>query len=74
VDDMSETARAHILKVMENLAAVEEWRAKQPDPDDLNHPSRVCRSFSDLPPRPTNAPNNCASSAERTQGLGRPRA
>ena len=41
VDDMSETARAHILKVMENFAAVEEWRTNQPDPDDLNHPSRV---------------------------------
>jgi hypothetical protein len=45
VNDMSETARAHILKVMENLAAVEEWRAKQPDPDDLNHPSRVWAKF-----------------------------
>jgi hypothetical protein len=41
LNDMSETARAHILKIMENLAAVEEWRAKQDDPDDLNHPSRV---------------------------------
>jgi hypothetical protein len=45
VADMSETARAHILKIMENLAAVEEWRAKQPDPDDLNHPSRVWQKF-----------------------------
>jgi hypothetical protein len=42
---MSETARAHILKVMENLAAVEEWRTNQPDPDDLNHPSRVWLKF-----------------------------
>jgi hypothetical protein len=41
VGDMHETARAHILKIMENLAAVEEWRAKQDDRDDLNHPSRV---------------------------------
>jgi hypothetical protein len=41
IADMGETARAHILKIMENLAAVEEWRAKQDDPDDLNHPSRV---------------------------------
>jgi hypothetical protein len=38
---MSETARAHILKIMENYADVEEWRAKQEDPGDLNHPSRV---------------------------------
>jgi len=45
VNDMSETARAHILKVMENLAAVEEWRVNQPDPDDLNHPSRVWQKF-----------------------------
>jgi hypothetical protein len=40
IADMGETARAHILKIMENLAVVEEWRAKD-DPDDLNHPSRV---------------------------------
>jgi hypothetical protein len=39
--DMSETARAHTLKIMGDLAAVEEWRAKQNDPGDLNHPSRV---------------------------------
>jgi predicted transcriptional regulator len=43
--DMNETARAHILKIMENLAAVEEWRAKQDDPEDLNHPSRVWLKF-----------------------------
>src|SRR5262249_12425188 len=41
VNDMSETARAHILKVMENLAAVEEWRVNQPDPDDPNQHPRV---------------------------------
>lgn len=41
VADMGETARAHVLKIMEHLAEVEEWRAKQKDPDDLNHPSRV---------------------------------
>src|SRR5262245_54911433 len=40
LDDMSETARAHILKIMGELDAVEEWRAKQKDPGDLNHPSR----------------------------------
>jgi hypothetical protein len=45
IADMGETARAHILKVMENLAAVEEWRAKQHDPDDLNHPSRVWQKY-----------------------------
>jgi hypothetical protein len=45
LDDMSETARAHILKIMENYAAVEEWRAKQEDPADLNHPSRVWLKF-----------------------------
>jgi hypothetical protein len=39
LDDMGETARAHILKIMEHYAAVEEWRAKQRDPADLNHPS-----------------------------------
>jgi hypothetical protein len=45
VDDMSETARAHILKIMANLAAVEEWRANQKDPGDLNHPSRVWQKY-----------------------------
>ena len=45
LNDMSETSRAHILKIMENLAAVEEWRAKQNDPDDLNHPSRVWQKY-----------------------------
>ena len=42
---MSETARAHILKIMENYADVEEWRAKQEDPGDLNHPSRVWTKY-----------------------------
>jgi hypothetical protein len=45
LDDMGETARAHILKIMEHYAAVEEWRAKQRDPADLNHPSRVWTKF-----------------------------
>jgi len=45
LDDMGETSRAHLLKVMENLAAVEEWRAKQKDPGDLNHPSRVWMKY-----------------------------
>src|SRR5262249_39004036 len=45
LDDMSETARGHILKIMENLADVEEWRAKQKDPADLNHPSRVWTKY-----------------------------
>src|ERR1700730_4411959 len=44
--DMSETARAHILKIMTNLADVEEWRAKQKNPGDLNHPSRVWLKYS----------------------------
>jgi hypothetical protein len=45
VDDMGETARAHIFKIMEHYAEVEEWRAKQKDPGDLNHPSRVWLKF-----------------------------
>jgi molecular chaperone GrpE (heat shock protein) len=35
----------HLLKIMERLADVEEWRAKQKDPGDLNHPSRVWVKF-----------------------------
>lgn len=45
LDDMSETARAHMLKIMECYSEVEEWRAKQRDPGDLNHPSRVWAKF-----------------------------
>jgi hypothetical protein len=41
LDDMGETARAHLLKIMNNLADIEEWRAKQDNPGDLNHPSRI---------------------------------
>ena len=43
--DMGETARAHMLKIMERYAEVEEWRARQKDPGDLNHPSRVWAKF-----------------------------
>jgi len=45
VADMGETVRAHTLKIMEHLAEVEEWRAKQKDPNDLNHPSRVWTKY-----------------------------
>jgi len=45
LDDMGETARAHMLKIMERLADVEEWRAKQKNPSDLNHPSRVWTAY-----------------------------
>ena len=45
LDDMKETVRAHILKIMGELDLVEEWRAKQKDPDDLNHPTRVWTSY-----------------------------
>jgi len=31
--------------IMERLADVEEWRAKQKDPGDLNHPSRVWTKY-----------------------------
>jgi hypothetical protein len=45
LDDMSKTARAHLLKIMEHYHDVEEWRNLQKDPDDLNHPSRVWVKF-----------------------------
>jgi hypothetical protein len=45
LDDMGETSRAHILKIMEHYADVEEWRAKQKNAADLNHPSRVWTKF-----------------------------
>jgi hypothetical protein len=44
--DIGKTARACLLKVMDNLADVEEWRSRQPDPDDFNHPTSVWQRFS----------------------------
>jgi Holliday junction resolvase-like predicted endonuclease len=41
LDGMGETVRAHILRIMEEYADVEEWRARQENPAGLNHPSRV---------------------------------
>ena len=45
LDDMGETARADILKIMERYSEVEEWRARQKNPADLNHPSRVWNKY-----------------------------
>jgi hypothetical protein len=46
LNDMAETARADLLKIMDKFTAVSEWRAKQDDPSDLNHPSTVWRKYS----------------------------
>jgi hypothetical protein len=36
---------SNLLNIMDNLAAVEEWRSKLPDPDALNHPSWLWDRF-----------------------------
>jgi hypothetical protein len=46
LDDMSETARAHILKIMEHFPDVAKWRAKQKNAPDLNHPTTVWTKYS----------------------------
>jgi hypothetical protein len=45
LDDMGETARAYLLKIMDNLQDVEVWRLKQDNPDDFNHPTVVWRKY-----------------------------
>ena len=45
LDDMDGTARKDMVAIMQNLAAVENWRNKQKNPTHLNHPTTVWRSF-----------------------------
>ena len=42
---LSETVRAHLFKIMDTLADVERWRAKQHAPERLNNPTTVWREF-----------------------------
>jgi hypothetical protein len=42
---LSETARAHLLKIMTHLADVEAWRSKQPDADEFSNPTTVWLRF-----------------------------
>jgi len=41
LNTISETPRRYLLKIMEHLPEVERWRARQKDPDGLNHPTYV---------------------------------
>jgi hypothetical protein len=43
--DMDPNARAALLHIMDNLEAVQEWRARQDDPDSLNYPRTVWEKF-----------------------------
>ena len=45
LDDINETARANLLRIMENLPAVEEWRMLQDNGTELNNPSTVWRKY-----------------------------
>lgn len=42
---INETPRRCLLNIMEDLQAVERWRAEQEDPDGLNHPTWVWQQF-----------------------------
>ena len=44
--DIGKTARAHLLRVMDHLTDVEEWRSRQETPDDFNHPTSVWQRYS----------------------------
>jgi hypothetical protein len=44
--DIGKNTRACLLRVMDKRADVEEWRSKQEDPDDFNHPASVWQKFS----------------------------
>ena len=46
LDAIGKTARAHLLRVINKLGDVEEWRSRQSDPDDFNHPTSVWQRYS----------------------------
>jgi hypothetical protein len=45
LDDMDQVTRADLLKIMEQLSAVERWHGKQAQRESLNHPTTVWRRF-----------------------------
>lgn len=45
LDDIDGTTRSHAIRIVQNLEAVTDWRAKQEEPEHLNHPTRVWRNF-----------------------------
>ena len=45
LDEIDAATRSHAIDIMQNLEAVTDWRAKQKNPDRLNHPTTVWRSF-----------------------------
>ena len=45
LDDIDQTTRAHLLKIMEALPEVEVWRKQEKCLEDLNSPSWVWRKF-----------------------------
>src|SRR5262245_54735662 len=51
IRDLHETVRAHLLKVMEERAGIEEWRATLTEAERrrFNHPSVVWRKFNASP-------------------------
>jgi hypothetical protein len=45
LDEIDGTTRSHAIRIVQNLEAVTDWRAKQEEPQRLNHPTTVWRSF-----------------------------
>lgn len=45
LDDIDQTTRAHLLKIMAALPEVESWRKREKYPEDLHSPSWVWRKF-----------------------------
>ena len=45
LEDIDQTTRAHLLKIMAALPEVESWRKREKQPEDLHSPSWVWRKF-----------------------------
>jgi hypothetical protein len=45
LNEIDSATRSHAIDIMRNLDAVADWRAKQKEPERLNHPTTVWRSF-----------------------------
>jgi hypothetical protein len=46
LDTIGKTTRSCLLNVMDHLEAIEEWRSKQENPDDFNHPTSIWQRYS----------------------------
>lgn len=56
LDDVNETRRGHLFKIMRELHQIEEWRTRRENPDDLNNPSTVWSRYQRSRMRPQKNP------------------